>query len=99
VRIIDCLEFNDRLRMVDTFDEIVFLDLELRTPSESPGSADASSARWRTGRPPECRRTSTCCFIAAVGPFRARLAIAHLLEPDTQTPEKWPILDLCPTAT
>jgi uncharacterized protein len=28
VRIIDCLEFNDRLRTVDPFDEIAFLDLE-----------------------------------------------------------------------
>jgi aminoglycoside phosphotransferase family enzyme len=28
VKIIDCLEFNDRLRMVDPFDEIAFLDLE-----------------------------------------------------------------------
>jgi aminoglycoside phosphotransferase family enzyme len=28
VRIIDCLEFNDRLRMVDPLDEIAFLDFE-----------------------------------------------------------------------
>jgi len=91
VRIIDCLEFNARLRIVDPFDEIAFLDLE----------CDRLGATW-AGR--YIRRRMTHVF--RDGPadelftfyrchratLRARLAIAHLLEPSPRTPEKWPRL-------
>ena len=88
VRIIDCLEFNARLRMVDPFDEIAFLCVEC----ERLGAAWAGEYLHRRlmhalhdGHPEElfvfyrCHRAT----------LRARLAVAHLLEPDPRTPEKW----------
>ena len=91
VRIIDCLEFNARLRMVDPFDEIAFLCVEC----ERLGAGWAGEYLRRRimhilhdGHSDElfifyrCHRAT----------LRARLAIAHLLEPDPRTPEKWPAL-------
>ena len=91
VRIIDCLEFNARLRMVDSFDEIAFLCVEC----ERLGAAWAGEYLRRRimhalhdGCPEElfifyrCHRAT----------LRARLAIAHLLESNPRTPEKWPLL-------
>jgi aminoglycoside phosphotransferase family enzyme len=91
VRIIDCLEFNPRLRAVDPFDEIAFLSLE----------CERLGARW-AGRYIKRRAARGLsdglseelflfyrCHRATL---RARLAIAHLLEPNPRTPEKWPRL-------
>ncbi len=88
VRIIDCLEFNTRLRMVDPFDEIAFLCVEC----ERLGAAWAGEYLHRRimhalhdGQSEElfifyrCHRAT----------LRARLAVAHLLEPNPRTPEKW----------
>jgi uncharacterized protein len=88
VRIIDCLEFNARLRMVDPFDEIAFLCVEC----ERLGAAWAGEYLRR--RTMHALHDGDCgdlfifyrCHRATL---RARLAIAHLLEPDTRTPEKW----------
>jgi aminoglycoside phosphotransferase family enzyme len=91
VRIIDCLEFNPRLRAVDPFDEIAFLSLECErlgatwagqyvrrriTRGLRDGLTDALFLFYR------CHRAT----------LRARLAIAHLLEQNPRTPEKWPRL-------
>ena len=91
VRIIDCLEFNDRLRVVDPFDEIAFLSVECERLGAAwaggylerrmkcilrDGPADELLAFYR------CHRTM----------LRARLAIAHLFEEHLRTPEKWPVL-------
>ncbi len=91
VRIIDCLEFNAALRMVDPFDEIAFLCIEC----ERLGAGWAGEYlrrhimhALRDGHSEElfifyrCHRAT----------LRARLAIAHLLEPNPRTPEKWPVL-------
>ena len=90
VRIIDCLEFNAQLRACDPFDEIAFLSLEC----ERLGAAWAGEhirRRMRALRdgPPEELFFFYRCHRATL---RARLAIAHLLEPDPRTPEKWPRL-------
>jgi uncharacterized protein len=89
VRIIDCLEFNPRLRAVDPFDEIAFLGLEC----ERLGAAWAGAhIRRRAARGLSDGLTEELflfyrCHRATL---RARLAIAHLLEPNPRTPEKWP---------
>jgi uncharacterized protein len=91
VRIIDCLEFNARLRMVDPFDEIAFLCVEC----ERLGAAWASEYLRRRlvnalhdGRSGELFVFYRCHRAM----LRARLAIAHLFEPNPRTPEKWPAL-------
>jgi aminoglycoside phosphotransferase family enzyme len=89
VRIIDCLEFNPRLRAVDPYDEIAFLCLEC----ERLGAPWAASyikrhmSRLLGDGPAEALYTFYRCHRAML---RARLAIAHLLEPNPRTPEKWP---------
>jgi uncharacterized protein len=91
IRIIDCLEFNPRLRAVDPIDEIAFLSLEC----ERLGAAWAGEyIRRRVLRglrdgPSEVLFLFYRCHRATL---RARLAIAHLLEPSPRTPEKWPCL-------
>ncbi len=91
VRIIDCLEFNPHLRAVDPFDEISFLSLEC----ERLGSAATGeylkrhvSRGLRDGLSEELFLFYRCHRAT----LRARLAIAHLLEPNPRTPEKWPRL-------
>jgi aminoglycoside phosphotransferase family enzyme len=88
-RIIDCLEFNDRLRANDPFDEIAFLALECERVG---GPRAARYLRKRLGRalpnapPPELVDFYRCHRAT----LRARLAVAHLFEKDVRTPEKWP---------
>jgi aminoglycoside phosphotransferase family enzyme len=91
VKIIDCLEFNPRLRAVDPIDEIAFLSLEC----ERLGARWAGEyVRHRTARGLSDGLTEELflfyrCHRATL---RARLAIAHLLEANPRTPEKWPRL-------
>jgi uncharacterized protein len=91
VRIIDCLEFNRRLRTVDPFDEIAFLALE----------CERLGARWvgerirkriEQGLREQCPAPLFCFYRGYRAMLRARLSIAHLLEPRPRTPEKWPAL-------
>jgi aminoglycoside phosphotransferase family enzyme len=88
VRIIDCLEFNSRLRMVDPLDEIAFLCLEC----ERLGAAWAGEyLRRHIGRALHDGESEELfifyrCHRATL---RARLSIAHLLESHPRTPEKW----------
>ncbi len=91
VRIIDCLEFNARLRAVDPLDEVAFLTVEC----ERLGAAwagryirDGIERRLREGAPPAL----FSFYRAYRAMLRARLAIAHLYEPQPRTPEKWPVL-------
>jgi aminoglycoside phosphotransferase family enzyme len=87
--IIDCLEFNPRLRTQDALDELAFLHLE----------CERLGGRW-VG---EALRRRLAIFVdddPASGLFlfyrigramlRARLSIAHLIDPHPRTPEKWP---------
>lgn len=86
--VIDCLEFSRPLRLVDPFDELGFLGLE----------CDRLGAAWifellvsecaRTLRDRPCRRL-LAFYTAYRACLRARLSLAHLLEPDPRTPDKW----------
>jgi aminoglycoside phosphotransferase family enzyme len=89
VRIIDCLEFNDRLRANDPYDEIAFLCLECERLG-APWVGDYIKRRMTRllgDGPTDALYTFYRCHRAML---RARLAIAHLLEPNPRTPEKWP---------
>lgn len=91
VRIIDCLEFNARLRLLDPFDEIAFLSLEC----ERLGARWIGDyiARGLAARLHACVGKELFLFYRCQrAMLRARLSIAHLLERDPRTPEKWPRL-------
>jgi aminoglycoside phosphotransferase family enzyme len=91
VRIIDCLEFNVHLRAVDPFDEIAFLALEC----ERLGAVWAGEYIRRGVERGLHENLPTELFLfyrSYRAMLRARLAIAHLLEPTPRMPEKWPRL-------
>jgi len=87
-RIIDCLEFDRRMRILDPFDEVNYLGLEC----EMLGAGWArpillDTLEHRIGDRPQAG------VMALYGTFRlllrARLSAAHLLEAQVRTPEKW----------
>jgi aminoglycoside phosphotransferase family enzyme len=89
IRIIDCLEFNARLRAVDPFDEIAYLDLEC----ERIGAAWAGrhlKVRIQRGLDEDPPAALLHFYRSYRAMLRARLAIAHLAEPAPRMPEKWP---------
>jgi aminoglycoside phosphotransferase family enzyme len=91
VRIIDCLEFNPSLRAVDPIDEVAFLSLECERLG---GDWAAEYIHRRMMRALRIALDDPLfmfyrCYRATL---RARLAIAHLLEPNPRSPEKWPLL-------
>ncbi|HLO20429.1 MAG TPA: hypothetical protein VK192_08040 [Sphingomicrobium sp.] len=91
VRIIDRLEFDDRLRRTDPFDELSFLALEcgmLGAKWVGERLIDGVSTRLND-RPPDELLRFYRSYRAAL---RARLTIEHLRDPAPRTPERWPRL-------
>jgi aminoglycoside phosphotransferase family enzyme len=89
--IIDCLEFNTRLRTLDALDELAFLHLEC----ERLGARWVGEVLLRRLAIPLHDNPSSGLFLfyrISRAMLRARLAIAHMLDPKPRTPEKWPRL-------
>lgn len=89
--VIDALEFNAALRAVDPFDELAFLGLECEMAGAAwigPRLLAACSPALADEPPPALLHLYT----AYRAQLRARLALAHLLEPEPRTPLKWPPL-------
>jgi aminoglycoside phosphotransferase family enzyme len=86
--IIDCLEFSAPLRQVDPFDEITYLGLEcarLGAPWIGPRLQHSLSAALDDRPDPRLLR-----FYAGYRAcVRARLALAHLAEPQPREPGRW----------
>jgi uncharacterized protein len=88
ISIFDSLEFNAELRQVDPFDEIAFLGLECaQLGAPEIGSQLAEAVAERLGVCVPERLIPLYAAWRAV--LRARLAVAHLLDPTPRTPEKW----------
>jgi aminoglycoside phosphotransferase family enzyme len=87
VRVIDRLEFDDRLRWADPYDEATYFGLECRrlgAPWVERRMVDGFS---KTLPPPPARLLAFYrCYRAAL---RARLSIEHLRDPQPRTPERW----------
>jgi len=86
--VIDALEFNAALRQVDPFDELCFLGLECElagAPWIGPQLVTACAALLGNAPPPALLHLYT----AYRAQLRARLALAHLLEPQPRQPHKW----------
>ncbi len=88
-RIIDCLEFNARLRANDPFDEIAFLVLECERLG-SPFVARYLGKRLTRAVPHPPPAALLAFYRCHRASLRARLAVAHLFEEHPRTPEKWP---------
>ena len=86
--IIDCLEFNRSLRLIDPFDELTFLGLECELLGASwIGNLLIERCAGALGGAPDDRLLAFYAAFRAT--LRARLALAHLLEPEPRQPEKW----------
>ncbi len=86
--VIDCLEFSQRLRLVDPFDELAFLGLECaRLGAAWIDDLVAERCGRALGGAPSDRLIAF--YTAFRGSLRARLALAHLLERELREPEKW----------
>ena len=86
--VIDCLEFNHNMRLVDPFDEIAFLDLEcerLGAPWIGRKVLDICKRELISAPPAKL----LAFYRSARALLRARLALAHLTEPNPRTPAKW----------
>lgn len=91
VTIIDCLEFDPKLRALDPLDEIAFLHLEC----ERLGGLWAANRIRRHLALALDDTPSSGLFLfyrSHRAMLRARLTIAHLLDVNPRTPEKWPRL-------
>lgn len=87
--IIDCLEFNRALRLVDPFDEIGFLGLECeRLGAAWVGDQLRRHIEAQLGDRIDDRLHHF--YVALRACLRARLALAHLTEPEPREPHKWP---------
>lgn len=87
--IIDCLEFNSRLRALDALDEVAFLHLECERLGERwVGDVIRQRLARQLGDDP----ADGVFLLYRIGRamLRARLSIAHLFDPHPRTPEKWP---------
>ncbi|WP_375307554.1 hypothetical protein WI560_07990 [Bradyrhizobium sp. A11] len=89
--IIDCLEFNTRLRASDALDEIAFLHLECERLG---GRWFGDAIRRRLARTLHDDPAGGIFLFYRMGRamLRARLSIAHLFDAHPRTPEKWPRL-------
>ena len=93
--VIDCLEFNAQLRQVDPFDEVAYLGLECDlagAPWIGPRLLAGLSAQL------DDRPSSALIhlYTAQRALLRARLAMAHLLDPQPRSPHKWaPLAQRC----
>ncbi len=88
VAVFDCLEFNKELRQVDPLDELCFLGMEcarLGAALIGPRLIETVSRALADHAPPRL----IGLYTAWRAMLRARLAIAHLLDPVPRLPEKW----------
>lgn len=86
--VVDCLEFNPRLRQIDPLDELAFLGLECElagAPWVGPRLLERCLPALRDPAPAEV----LTLYRAYRALLRARLTIAHLLDPQPRTPQRW----------
>ena len=86
--VIDALEFDLRLREVDPFDELSFLGLECAIAGDAViGPQLTARCADALDDPPPAALLRLHTAHRAL--LRARLSVAHLLEAEVRTPQKW----------
>lgn len=87
-RVIDCLEFRADLRQLDPLNEIAYLAIECRRLGGPPIERHLLR-RYRTRTGDTAPRELVRFYAALNALIRARIAICHLGEPGTRTPQQW----------
>jgi aminoglycoside phosphotransferase family enzyme len=88
ISIIDCLEFNAGLRAIDPFEEIACLAVECERRGED-WIGHRLFRRMTLNLPAPAPRALVAFYMSYRATLRARLCVAHLLEPHPRTPERW----------
>ena len=91
VTIIDCLEFDPKLRALDPLDEIAFLHLECERLG-GLWAAERIRQHLALVLDDDAGSGLFLFYRSHRAMLRARLSIAHLLDANPRTPEKWPQL-------
>ncbi len=86
--IIDCLEFNLGLRLIDPHDELGYLGLECGLLG-APWIGDRITTGYAQRTHDECPKQLLSFYAAYRAFLRARLCLAHLLDPGPQDENKW----------
>ncbi len=86
--IIDCLEFSRPLRLIDPFDEVTYLGLECDLMG-APWISPLVRQRLADGLNDDPSHRVVGFYRAYRACLRARLALAHLLDPHPRQPDKW----------
>ena len=87
--IVDCLEFDRRMRIIDPYDELNYLGLECELlGADWIRPFVLESLEEVFGRRPTSQLMATYGAFRAL--LRARICIAHLLDPHPSRPEHWP---------
>lgn len=87
--VIDCLEFDRKMRLLDPYDEVNYLGQECEMLGAGwIGPLLLSTVEGLLGDPPEPKLLATYGAFRAV--LRARICVAHLLDPVPMQPERWP---------
>lgn len=89
LQIFDRLEFDPTMRIIDPYDELNYLGLECAMAGAEwvgPTLIDVLKRDW--GHPPSAALLEFYTAFRAV--LRARICVAHLLDPEPMTPEIWP---------
>lgn len=88
--VIDCLEFSAPLRQVDPFDELAFFAMECALAGAG-WVGDRVVAGCADGLDDPPPSALTALYTAHRSLLRARLAMAHLLDAQPRTPQRWPL--------
>ena len=86
--IIDCLGFNRDLRLIDPLDELAFLAMECRR-SGAPWIGALVLERCARSLGERTDERLIALYTAFRACIRARLSLAHLLDPAPREPDKW----------
>jgi aminoglycoside phosphotransferase family enzyme len=88
-RIIDCLEFDRHMRLLDPYDEVGYLGLECAFMGAG-WIRPLLLARLEEiiGHKPDPRLLATYAAFRAT--MRARICLAHLIDPNPMEPGRWP---------
>jgi aminoglycoside phosphotransferase family enzyme len=89
--IIDCLEFDAKLRALDPLDEVAFLHLECERLGGLP-AATRIRRHLAHALDDDAASGLFLFYRSHRAMLRARLSIAHLFDANPRTPEKWPHL-------
>ena len=87
--IIDCLEFDQNMRLLDPYDEVNYLGLECKMMGAGwIRPLLLTTLEGILGGRPEPQLMCTYGAFRAV--LRARICLAHLLDPEPMQPYRWP---------